>query len=378
MPFGCRLSTARGAIDRHAMGEKAMHLSRKDTSFAKMAADRNCRPSRDKGVFKVPIFAALILLLASGVASQTQTVEIVAVGDILLSRGLESKIGKFGADYPFANVSGTLSGADLAFGNLENPLTGKCKKAEKRYQFQADPSSAKILSNAGFDVLSLANNHSLDCGDVGLFQTIQNLTDNNLQAIGVAENTANIQSPVYFEKKGIKIGFLAFTAIRPDLKRSVYPNLAIADPKLIARSIAETRKHAAVVVVSFHWGTEYASRPNTEQIELANIAVEAGADVILGHHPHVLQGFSVFQNEGSKRRSFIAYSLGNFVFDSPKSLIAKTAESVILKIRVGENGFVSAEAIPVLIENYRPEIAAGNSKELILKRLNRQSENWEQ
>jgi poly-gamma-glutamate synthesis protein (capsule biosynthesis protein) len=224
----------------------------------------------------------LFLLFLTGIVSAAQTaretVEIVAVGDILLARGVERQIEKFGADYPFGNVKNILENADLAIGNLENPLTVECEKAEKKFSFQAKPETAKILAENGFDILSLANNHSLDCGRAGLLETIENLKKENLLWSGAGKTEAETVSPVFVEIKKIKIAFLSFTAILPAKQSEKSSNVAFAAAEKIARTVSAARRLSDVVVVSVHWGTEYASRPNEAQIELADAAIKAGAD----------------------------------------------------------------------------------------------------
>jgi poly-gamma-glutamate synthesis protein (capsule biosynthesis protein) len=327
-------------------------------------------------------YLILILILLTIIFFQTaavlsgqtvsQTVEIAAVGDILLDRGVEKRIKQFGADYPFEKVKNILADADLAFGNLENPVTGECDSAKKKFSFRAKSEHSKILHDAGIYILSLANNHSFDCGQTGLFETFINLKNENLRWIGAGKSETVAETPLFIEIKGIKIAFLGFTAISP-LKS---PNIAFATIEKVARTVASARRKADFVIVSFHWGTEYSSSPNARQIELANAAIEAGADVVFGHHPHVLQGFQMRDQPDGKRRALVAYSLGNFVFDSPVRLNKKVAESVILKVRFGKNGLIGAEIIPVSIKNFRPVIAREEKKEFIWNRLNCLSEKF--
>jgi poly-gamma-glutamate capsule biosynthesis protein CapA/YwtB (metallophosphatase superfamily) len=318
---------------------------------------------------------ALIVLFQSVVNSSaqpvTRTVEIAAVGDILLARGVERQIEKHGAKYPFEKVAEILSKADLVFGNLENPLTNNCAKADKKFSFKARAEYSKILGAASFDVLSLANNHSLDCGKRGLLETFENLEKENLRWIGAGKTKAEIVSPVYFEANEIKIAFLGFTAVSPGKLAEKSPRVAFATEENITGAIKAARAKADVIIVSFHWGTEYAARPNDEQIRLAETAVKAGADVILGHHPHVLQPFQLMHKSNGEGQALVAYSLGNFLFDSPVKLNKRVGESVILKIRLDKKGLVAAEVVPVSIENYRPVVADEKNRQLILTHLNR-------
>ncbi len=309
----------------------------------------------------------------SAAQSLTKTVEIVAVGDILLTRGVQRQIEKHTEKYPFEKVTEMLSRADLVFGNLENPLTNNCEQAEKKYSFRAEPRYTEILRAASFDVLSLANNHSLDCGSEGLIETIDNLEKEGLSWLGAGKSTNDAGTPVYHHVNEIKIAFVGFTAISPRKLAERSPHVAFATDENVARSIKAARQRADVVIVSFHWGTEYADRPNVEQIRFADAAVAAGADVILGHHPHVLQGFQFLERPNRDRAAIIAYSLGNFLFDSPVKLNRRVGESLVLKLRLDKNGLVAAEAVPIVIKNYRPVIADDTERNDISTRLNRLS-----
>jgi poly-gamma-glutamate synthesis protein (capsule biosynthesis protein) len=322
---------------------------------------------------KKKYFAVFLLLSFSYVlkaqAKTDSTVEIVAVGDILLARGIEKKIEQFGPDYLFAKVKHILTGADLAFGNLENPLTNKCEKVQKKYGFQAKPQYTKILRLAGLDVLSLANNHSLDCGKKGLLETFKNLEQENLLGVGAGKSGAEAETPLIIERKGIKFAFLGFTAISPGKNQETFSNISLATAEKVGHSVKLARQKADVVIVSFHWGKEYHPGPNSEQINLAKVAVQTGADAVLGHHPHVLQEIRSIKGKNGKRPAIVAYSLGNFVFDSPVRLDKRLAESVILKMKFGKNGLLKTEVIPIKIENYRPVMADETTKKLIFSRL---------
>ncbi len=324
------------------------------------------------------IFFSILIIILCGKFISAQnpqsTAEIAFVGDILLARGVEKKIEKFGDKYPFEKVKNILVNADLTFGNLENPLTDECRKLEKKYSFQAKAKYSKILKSAGFDVLSLANNHSLDCGQVGLFNTFRNLKSQNVKWIGAGKTNLEAQSPIFFEIKNVKIGFIGFTDVLPQSKAKKPSNVALVSSSNIAKKITLMKQKTDVVIVSIHWGTEYNSHPNEAQIELANEIIKAGADVVIGHHPHVLQGFQITEDSINQKKTLIAYSLGNFVFDSPTLANKRVSESVVLKINVNKNGLVKAEVIPIFIEKYRPIVAKSERRKNILESLNSLSE----
>lgn len=301
-------------------------------------------------------------------------IELVAVGDILLDRGVGAQIKQGGTRVVFSKVRDALKRADLAFGNLECPVTDRCERAQKRISFRAEPTSAQSLAYAGFDILSLANNHSMDCGGAGLFETLQNLKRLGLRWCGAGGTRAEAETPVLLDVRGIRIAFVGFTAIAPEgvtLKDDA-PTVALVSRESLRRAIRAARQESDVVVVSLHWGLEYAARPGDEQKELAHAAAEAGADVVLGHHTHTLEGIELItkrSDAGAPRRALIAYSLGNFAFDSSSALGLRVRESIILRCVLDKQGLVSAEAVPILLENYLPRPAAQPEAQSILARL---------
>jgi len=301
------------------------------------------------------------------------TVTLTAVGDILLDRGIAKKIEKFGIDYPFAHVGDELRKADIAFGNLECPLSKDGVKVTKPFVFRAKPEYAECLEKAGLDMLSLANNHALDCGRDGLVETQKHLKARGIRWCGAGATHAAAQVPEVMEVRGLKIAFIGYCDFMPEgtFWREDRPTIAMADAERVTTAVAAGRKAADVVVVSFHWGVEYSTRPSKRQIELAHAATDAGADLVLGHHPHVLQGLEVVPAGKSKagRRSLIAYSLGNFVFDSPQKWTKATANTMLLRCKLNKSGLVSAEVVPARIEEFRPRLATGKEAKLLLARV---------
>jgi poly-gamma-glutamate synthesis protein (capsule biosynthesis protein) len=303
--------------------------------------------------------------------------ELVSVGDILLDRGVARRIEGAGTRVVFGREREVLSSADLAFGNLECPLTTSCDKAPGRISFQANPLYVESLTDAGFDILSLANNHSMDCGRTGLLETMKNLKQGGVRWCGAGATRAEAEAPVILNVKGIRIAFVGFTAIAPavaasaSLKDDDKPAVALASREALQRAVAAAGRVADVVVASLHWGAEYASRPVAEQVDLAHAAVEAGADLVLGHHTHTLEGMELIARRTDKgtRYALVAYSLGNFAFDSPRALGRRVTESIVLRCKLGRDGLVSAEVIPVVLENYLPRPASQAEAQRILTRL---------
>ena len=322
------------------------------------------------------LFAAIVASLVFSVEVRAQgeaTVELVAVGDVMLDRGVARRIEREGTARVFVGVTDALAGADVTFGNLENPLASRCRRSGKKISFQARPRYADALLGAGFDVLSLANNHTLDCGEGGLLETIDHLKSRGLRWAGAGSTLAAAEAPTILTVKGIRIAFVAFTDIEPESgpRRDAWRGVARASKLALGRAIVAARGQADVVVVSLHWGIEYASRPSGRQRELAQAAVAAGADLVLGHHTHTLQGLEALVQKGAgmKRRALVAYSLGNFVFDSPPALGRRVVETVVLRCTLDRSGLVSAEVRPVFIEKYLPRAATPEESRRILARL---------
>ncbi len=214
------------------------------------------------------------------------------VGDVMLGRGIERK----GAD-PFALSAPTLRRADLAFANLECPLTDRPFSVEKVVRLRANPQRVGWLKGAGIDVVSVANNHTSDCGLDGFLDTVRILNDAGIGAAGAGE--------LVVRKVGkVRVGFLAYT----DFPLYACPAVSIASVASVKRDVVRAQSEADIVVTSFHWGVEGTSQVMPRQRELARAALEAGSTLVVGSGPHMVQ-------ELSTKKGTVAYSLGDFVFD---------------------------------------------------------------
>jgi poly-gamma-glutamate synthesis protein (capsule biosynthesis protein) len=298
-------------------------------------------------------------------------VTIAAVGDILLDRGVARQIDKHGLNYPFARTKVLLSNADITFGNLECPITRDGIKVMKPFCFKAKPETTSALKNAGLDMLSLANNHTLDCNRDGLMDTIANLKQHKLQWCGAGINRTAAERPTITTIKGVRIAWLALGQFVPEgvFLRDDKASIALASSEAIRRTVTAARRQADVVILSLHWGVEYAARPTEQQEEWAKLAVDCGADLVLGHHPHVLQGLQVRTRRigSTSRRTLVAYSLGNFVFDSPRTWDKRTAQTLILRCTFDRNGLRAAEVVPITIDRSQPRPANRHETQTILR-----------
>ena len=289
-------------------------------------------------------------------------VEFCAVGDVLLDRGIRTLIKKHGVDYPFSRVSDVISRNDLAFCNLECPICTGGVPLNKKYCFHADTSFIFGLKNAGFNVISVANNHTMDRGREGFVETVRLLKKHGFYPVGGGENQKEARKPVIVECNGLRFAFFAYVNML--LEGVTYlddrPSPAMGNLEEMEKEIRKIRDEVDFVVVSFHWGIEYQDFPTINQIEYAHRAIDAGADLVLGHHPHVLQGIEYY------RERPIVYSLGNFVFDQRK-LVQR--QSMIFGCVFKKGKIDSVYFIPVILKGFRPEVAKGKEREEIVKRM---------
>ena len=303
----------------------------------------------------VPV--SITLALITGVASYLPSpaapsginalgdARIVFVGDVMMGRHVnELMVGNFEA--PFKNVVGFLQSPDLTVGNLESPLVPTARiprQVPNSFNLTGDTRAAGALGKVGFDVVSVANNHAFDAGPTGLATTLEAVRGAGIGVMGV--DNGGIQNAVVREVRGLKIAFLAyadFLNIPGTGVTFIRANIA-ADRDRVAREIALARKSADIVVAFWHWGPEYAMQPSSVQKQMAQISSDAGADLVIGAHPHVAQGMELKSKGG--RPSLIAYSLGNALFDQYFS--QEVRQGLALEAYVDKGGVKSARFIPL-------------------------------
>lgn len=324
---------------------------------------------------RIGIQVITVLILAAFTSSSLYARELVinAVGDIMLAGSGVVVFEKLGYDYPFASTREELKKGDITVGNLEAPIAvGGKAHTVKRYLYMSAPQTAKALKNAGFSVVTLANNHIMDFGAVALAETLQNLGRYGIACTGAGDTLAAARKPAIITVGKFKVAFLAYSFTFPDIfyATAERPGAAPGFSRYINEDIVMARKSANYVIVSFHWGEENVSTPKPYQIAVAHNAIDAGADLIFGHHPHVLQGIERY------KKGIILYSLGNFVFGT-KSNAAK--RSVIARVFL-ENGVKRVEIIPLNVMNsevyYQPKILKGEKGRKVIEHLARLSAGW--
>lgn len=274
--------------------------------------------------------------------NDNHTVSLIAVGDIFLKT-------KNVNDNPFRYIKSFLN-KDFIFGNLEVVLSNKGVRIQKRVVLKTDPNRVNYLINAGFNIVNIANNHILDYGVEGYKDTLEILDKKEIFYIGTPNQTKYPYKVV--EKNGVKIGFLGYS----DGDDRYISNI---DEKEIINDIDNLKGHADIIIISLHWGVEYIFYPMPDQQKLARDIIGAGADVILGHHPHVVQGVEKYQ------KGIIIYSLGNFQFGIELTNdFERTNESFIIEFELSKKGVENYKIIPIKInENYQPIELVGKKKE---------------
>jgi poly-gamma-glutamate synthesis protein (capsule biosynthesis protein) len=278
--------------------------------------------------------------------------KILFVGDIMLSRAVWDKmLLEEDPLFPFLRISDFTQQADIVFGNLEGPISLRGENQGSIYSFRADPSVVLGLVHAGFDVLSLANNHIFDWGGDALSDTVSILKENNIKTVGAGRNESEANAPALFEVNGTRVAFLGYTTLYPETlcARGDDPGVSCFNEAAVLEKIREIKKSSDIAVVSMHWGIEYETLSNDEQKRLARNFVDAGADLVIGHHPHVPQEVEGYKN------SWIAYSLGNFVFD--QSFSEETMRGMVLTAIVRDGRVESIATTTVFLNgDFQPSL----------------------
>lgn len=315
-----------------------------------------------------PLLLTLMLIVhLTIVPAYPADIIINAVGDVMLAGRWAPLLKKNGYEYPFAGVRIELAGADINLANLESPIA-RCGSecTSKKFRFRAEPAVATALHAAGFNLVTLANNHSMDFGGAALAETLVNLESAGIAWIGAGKNLDEARQMALYTLKGRKVAFLGYSLTQPIefFATPQHPGTAPGFEKLVTTDVASARKQADFVIVSFHWGKEASGTVQAYQRMIAHKAVDSGADVIIGHHPHVLQGIERYKS------GLIFYSLGNFAFASK----SKTADvSALVRLRL-DDGKRSAEIVPLDVlyrrTGFQPQVLKGKEATAVIDKLN--------
>jgi len=320
-------------------------------------------------------------------ARSEPTVTICATGDVTFGGWfepwLDAQVARRRLDaasvisYGFDRVRTILTKADVTLANFEGTFAQKGRRGSGTFAFKARPELADILVDGGIDVVALGNNHTMDFGAAGLVETLDALDAAHIGRSGAGHDVAEARAPWRVTKNGLTLGFLSYkvtglhsVAQKPSgvVFHATGPTVAwchfdwpcIRD--LVQADVAALAQQVDVVVVSFHWGQERHYDPDAYQVALGHLAVDAGAKVVIGTHPHVLQGVELYNN------AVIYYSLGNFLFGGNTDPFDPVGG--IAQVTVDRNGVVDAALVPVLTTSleapFQPRVLTGYDAELVL------------
>lgn len=294
-------------------------------------------------------------------------IAITAVGDIMTGSHVTRFLDAHGNGYPFDSTRHVLNKRGMTIGNLEAPYGTSGVKFDKKFNFMIHPRYSSGLKSAGLDVVTLANNHMMDYGEEALRSTLQTLDSLGIAYSGAGVDLDHARMPSVLEQDSVTVAFLGCSMTYPaefwagkERAGTWYPTeRSLVDQIRLCEEIAD------YTVVSFHWGQERRDSPKDYQTHFAHLAIDTGADLVLGHHPHVLQGVEIYKNR------LIIYSLGNFAFGS-YSYSAR--ESIILRVYLWGRGLLFARVFPISVNNhevlFQPRLLRGTRADSLIDYLN--------
>lgn len=295
------------------------------------------------------LFLVIFLVSCAQKKPEEKSITILAFGDVILDRYVKDVINRYGQKEIFSRVrfqdSQFFDGYDFLFANLEGPVTDFQAQTGKEVAFRFEPEDLKILKDSNFNIVSIANNHSYDMGK-GAFED----TKGNLDKFGInyAGNPKELNESSYkeFESNGYKIAFAAFndTDFKLDYEKAF-------------EMIKDLKSKNDFIILSIHWGKEFTDKPTLKQRENAVKFVESGADAIIGHHPHVLQGMEYINGKP------VFYSLGNFVFDQLDQV--ETEQTVGVNLILTKDS-IKVDLIPIKSWYSRPYLVYGEEADNLL------------
>jgi len=299
-------------------------------------------------------FLVLWFIPLSGPSLHTESMQPIAVppdtaatmvfaGDLNLSYRFEQYVGTQ-TDYAFSRLK-SIGAFDVMMANLENPVTSSTDSVDKDFVFRMQPRYLPIIKRAGISVVNCANNHTGDFGREGIIETVRDLDTAGILHTGAGNTLAEARKPVILRIHGKTIGILGYGGNGIHYAGEHCAGTVPGEKAIMVGDIRSLRKNVDLVVVNIHWGEECAEMPNDRQIQLGHALIDAGADLIIGHHPHVPQGIERYKN------GVIAYSLGNFVFGGNGHDI--NSETFVMKVEVTAGGW-HYEPVPVVVNRWQP------------------------
>jgi poly-gamma-glutamate capsule biosynthesis protein CapA/YwtB (metallophosphatase superfamily) len=290
----------------------------------------------------------LVEPLAQELSTSIPTLDMIAVGDIMLGRGVNNQmVAHNDYLYPYRRIHDELSMADLRIANLECTITDLVAVPEdpSTFTFVSSKRAVDGLVYAGISALTVANNHSNGCGEPAFLDMLQTLDSHNIAVCGGGNTLAEARRPAIMTAKGLRAALLGYDMIAPQgpFATQTSSGLAPVDLETLSADIAAAREQADLVIPYFHWGIEYTKDPTMDQQHVAHAAIDAGADIVLGNHPHWTQAIEEY------RSKLIIYSFGNFIFDQDWS--RPTMESMLIHLYWRKTTLCNIRLVPTIDEN---------------------------
>ncbi len=316
----------------------------------------------------LPLLLLCGWLGASEAADTTTTVSLIAFGDVNLGRAVGKRLIKGDTLFPFRKMMPVFSTADLVFVNLESQLSdqkGETQDPKNNLVFTGPPQGGETLRRGGIRIVSTANNHAFDYGLRALKETIINLDSSGIWHSGTALDSGSLYRPLIRSVSGIRFAFFAVTAVMNSQSHQWRPYIALADSGKLLPSIRWYRDSADIVIVSYHGDREYTRTPTSTQRKFFRQLVDAGVNIVIGHHSHVPQGIERY------RDGWLVYSLGNFVFRQPQKFWTQRSFGVrwIFRRKEKQTRVTDVDVIPVSAGFQPVETRNDGEKKIILKRL---------
>ena len=297
------------------------------------------------------------------------------LGDVMLGRLVNERLRRVGADYPWGDTDTVLRRADLTIANLECVLAaGGEPQAGKVFHFRSDPKNAASLLSAGIGMVSLANNHVLDYGPGAFREMLPVLDSAGILHAGAGLDGDAARRPAVRRVSGTAVGLISFTDNQPDWEAGRGPGVFYVpvmdgDPRVaeLLALVRRTKARVGLLVVSAHWGPNWGSGAPSEHRELARALIEAGADVVFGHSPHIFRGVEVFRNRP------IIYSAGDFVDDYAVDPVERNDQSFIFLLETNGGTPLTLRLHPTLITGFQARLAGRDSRQIAerMQRLSR-------
>ncbi len=289
---------------------------------------------------------------------------LVAVGDVMVGSRARNRTNEFGPDYIFNCVAPVFRRSSIVLANQEGPIARDAVKLPRNHSYKVSPRYTRVLRRAGINVVTLANNHLLDCGREGVRETLKSLSKHGIHAIGVGLDSEAAHRPAIMQAGPHSVGLLGYYWNTRTSARKNKPGSAMDTPERLAADIGKLRRLVDRVVVTVHWGVPYDRQPSDADRDKARLMIELGADIVIGHHPHIMQEIELIDGRP------VLYSIGNFAFGTGNS----KAESLLVGVDFQDHETI-VDFYPAYVKNrdprvnYQPKVMTGPTADEALSRL---------